>query len=55
MRRVRGRFDVLIPLGTGYVRITSDKDKSLTREEITQHLREWLDRIERANALKESE
>jgi hypothetical protein len=38
--RLRGRYDVLIPLdGTAYVRVTSRKDRSLSRAEILAGLR----------------
>ena len=37
---LRGRYDVLIPLkGTAYVRVTSRKDRSLSRAEILAGLR----------------
>ena len=42
--RVRGRYDVLIPLeGAAYVRVTSRKDRSLSRAEILAGLRRLCD------------
>ncbi len=49
-RRARGRYDILVPLGEGYIRFTSDKMRSLSAEEIVVRLREYLVYIENAIA-----
>lgn len=44
--RLRGRYDVLIPLDkSAYVRITSRRDRSLTRTEIIAQLRRLCDQF----------
>lgn len=40
---MRGRFDIVVPFGGGYLRLTSDKTRSLTADEIAEELRDLLD------------
>jgi hypothetical protein len=44
---LRGRYDVLIPLGPkSYVRVTSRRDRSMTRAEIIAALRALCDQFD---------
>jgi hypothetical protein len=44
--KLRARFDILVVFDDGYVRMTSDKTRSLPPAEIVKCLREYADMID---------